>query len=63
MKIILNPDEHFVRNLKGRIKANNGYCPCKLGKKPENKCPCEDFRKNRECHCGLYIRVSDGDTV
>lgn len=29
MKIILNPDDIFVRNLKKRIKANNSYCPCK----------------------------------
>jgi len=29
MKIILNPDDTFVRNLKKRIKANNNFCPCK----------------------------------
>lgn len=29
MKIILNPDESFVRSLKKRIKANNNFCPCK----------------------------------
>lgn len=29
MKIILNPDDTFVWNLKKRIKANNGFCPCK----------------------------------
>ena len=29
MKIILNPDDDFVRNLKKRIKTNNNFCPCK----------------------------------
>lgn len=28
-KVIKNPDELFVRNLKKRIRQNNGYCPCK----------------------------------
>ena len=29
MGIMVNPDEVFVKNLKTRIKANNGFCPCK----------------------------------
>ncbi len=29
MKTIRNPDDVFVKNLKKRIKQNNGYCPCK----------------------------------
>lgn len=29
MKMQLNPDGLFVRNLKKRIRQNNGYCPCK----------------------------------
>ena len=28
-KIIKNPDEEFVRNLKKRIKDNGKYCPCR----------------------------------
>ena len=28
-KVVKNPDELFVRNLKKRIRQNNGYCPCK----------------------------------
>ena len=59
MTIIKNPDDGFVRNLKKRIKSNNGYCPCKYEKKPENKCPCKDFREGRGCDCGLYIEVRD----
>ena len=38
MKAKLNPAGVFVRNLKKRIKQNNGYCPCKLLKTPDTKC-------------------------
>ena len=52
MKAKLNPDGVFVRNLKKRIRGNNGYCPCKLLKTPDTKCPCRDFREGRGCNCG-----------
>ena len=62
---MINPDSEFVRNLKKRIKSNSGYCACKIAKVPENKCPCEDFRMNGDCDCGLYIKdptyiIADG---
>ncbi len=50
--IVINPDSEFVQNLRRRIKSNSGFCPCKLEKKPENKCPCRDFREGRGCDCG-----------
>ena len=31
-KTIKNPDTDFVKNLKKRIKANNGFCPCQMEK-------------------------------
>ena len=52
MKAKLNPDGVFVRNLKKRIRQNKGYCPCKLLKTPDTKCPCKDFREGRGCDCG-----------
>lgn len=57
-KHITNPDGLFVRALKKRIKSNNGFCPNKLEKIPDNKCPCKDFRENENCDCGLYINIS-----
>ena len=60
-QVIKNPDEVFVRNLRKRIKNNNGYCPCKLERNPDNKCPCKDFREGRGCDCGLYIELSEDD--
>ncbi len=62
MPVILNPDEEYVREIKHRLKDNNGYCPCSLLKTPETKCMCKEFREMEEgaCHCGLYIKtVSD----
>ena len=53
--VIKNPDSEFVRNLKKRIKANNGYCPCQIEKTADTKCPCREFRETHYCCCGLYI--------
>ena len=55
MKKILNPDKEFVKDMRVRIKANNGYCPCVPYKNPDTKCPCKEFREDGVCHCGLYI--------
>lgn len=63
MKVIFNPDEEMVKLIKEGLAAKDGYCPCKVGKKPENKCMCEEFRNqikdpNYEgfCHCKLYYK-------
>ena len=63
MKITLNPDEAVVKTVKDGLKAKDGFCPCKLGKLPENKCMCEEFRNqiadpNFEglCHCKLFYK-------
>ena len=58
--VIKNPDTEFVKNLKKRIKDNSGYCPCRLDKTPDTKCPCKEFRETGECICGLYITLPDG---
>lgn len=54
--VIKNPDDEFVRNLKKRIRDNSGFCPCKLDKVKDNKCPCVEFRTTGYCCCGLYIQ-------
>ena len=63
MKIILNPDKEIVKTIKDGLKMKDGFCPCKLGKKPENKCMCEEFKQQIEdpefegfCHCRLYYK-------
>jgi ferredoxin-thioredoxin reductase catalytic subunit len=31
------------------------YCPCKLVNTIENVCPCQEFRNEGHCHCGLFL--------
>lgn len=46
--------------VKAKVDSNDGYCPCRLDKTPDNKCMCKEFRtqiKNNipgMCHCGMY---------
>jgi len=36
------------------VKNNNGYCPCRVEKCQDNKCPCLEFRTTKKCICGLF---------
>ncbi len=63
MKIRLNDDAETVRIIQEGLKAKDGYCPCRVGKRPEFKCMCQEFRDqiadpNFEglCHCKLYYK-------
>ena len=65
MRVTQNPDSVFAKEVKKQIKANNGYCPCRLTKSPDTKCMCRDFREMIDrgeegaCLCGLYIATND----
>lgn len=44
-------------NIKELVDANDGYCPCAIDRTPENLCPCQAFREQKEpglCLCGRY---------
>lgn len=63
MKIRLNEDEEIVKSVKEGLKRTGGFCPCRLERTPENKCMCEEFKRqiadeNFEgyCHCMLYYK-------
>ncbi len=59
MKIRLSEDKDLVEEIKQKLKDNGGFCPCRLEKTPDTKCPCKEFKeqdKSGECHCGLYIK-------
>ena len=45
MKMRLNKDEEVVRRIKEGLKAKDGYCPCRVGRKEEYKCMCKEFRQ------------------
>ncbi|MBP5462736.1 MAG: hypothetical protein J6Y20_11540 [Lachnospiraceae bacterium] len=61
MRVVHNPDEEYVAEIKRKLKSNNGYCPCSLIKNNDTKCRCRDFREQiargepGACHCGLWI--------
>jgi ferredoxin-thioredoxin reductase catalytic subunit len=61
MKIVLNPNEEYVQEVKRKLKDNDGFCPCKIVKTTETKCMCKEFRdmiergETGECSCGLYV--------
>ncbi|MBQ7340157.1 MAG: ferredoxin thioredoxin reductase catalytic beta chain [Clostridia bacterium] len=63
MKISLNPDKEIVKAIQEGLKAKGGYCPCRVQKKEEYKCICQEFKDqindpNFEgfCHCKLYYK-------
>ncbi|MBR2614007.1 MAG: ferredoxin thioredoxin reductase catalytic beta chain [Clostridia bacterium] len=63
MRIRLNEDKEIVKIIKEGLLAKDGYCPCRVGKKPEYKCMCAEFRgqiadPNFEglCHCKLFYK-------
>lgn len=58
-KIVLSDDKEQVAKIRERLKANEGYCPCRISKTPDTKCMCKEFREQEEgtCHCGMYVKV------
>lgn len=59
MTIKTRPKDDYYYEIRQKLMANDGYCPCKLQKTPDTKCMCTEFREQLEpgeCHCGLYIK-------
>lgn len=65
MIIMQNSDPDYVREMKNKIKENDGYCPCKVDRTEDTKCMCKEFRdmiSNKEtgsCHCGLFFVINE----
>lgn len=65
MKVTTNPDKEYVKEIREKLKANNGYCPCRIRKTEDTKCMCKEFRdmigrnESGTCHCGLYVASAD----
>lgn len=63
MKVRFSDDKKRVEEVLQGLKAKDGFCPCKVGKKPESKCICQEFKGQIAdpefegyCHCGLYYK-------
>lgn len=66
MGIRLNKNNEIVKAVRNGLKEKDGYCPCRVGKLPQNKCICEEFRAQIAdpdfegyCHCMLYFKFKD----
>ena len=65
MRVKINQDEKFVKELRDKIKENGGHCACAITFNDDNKCMCKEFREQiyrgvlGECHCGLYIITNE----
>ena len=60
MKVKVTDNVELRDEIRQKLKENNGYCPCRLEKIPENKCMCKEFIEQQKlgpCHCGLYEKV------
>lgn len=59
LKINVNPDNIFVKDLQDKIRANEGYCLCAIFKTEDTKCMCKEFRDKDTpgyCNCNLYYK-------
>ena len=64
MKIVENSDKKIVQEIREKLKANSGYCPCSLFQDKEHKCMCKDFREQTTpgfCHCKRFMKVETED--
>ena len=62
LNIKLNEDKNVVEEIRQALKNNEGYCPCRILRTPDNKCMCKEFRDQQTeglCHCGLYRKIRE----
>ena len=62
-KVRLNDNADVVRVVREGLQRTGGYCPCRLERKEEYKCMCEEFKAQIAdpdyegyCHCFLYYK-------
>ena len=61
--VSLNPDSKLVERMQSVMQKNGGFCPCRLQHTEENRCICQEFKKQIAdpdfegyCHCMLYYK-------
>ena len=42
--VIVNPNIKERAKIANAVLENGGYCPCKVTKDQDTRCPCKDFR-------------------
>ena len=67
MKIKVTDDKDLEKEIRTKLKENDGYCPCAIVKNDDTKCICKSFREQLKqgipgkCHCELYVCEVDGE--
>lgn len=68
MAVSLNKNKEIVKLVQEGLKKTGGYCPCRRERTQENKCMCEEFRKQVAdpdfegyCHCMLYYKSKENN--
>ena len=60
LKIIPNPDKEMYEAVTKEVKANDGYCCCRLVRDKNTRCVCKDFKNQQTeglCYCERFMKV------
>ena len=63
MKVEFNKDKTVVEHIQKGLQKTGGYCPCKAGKKEENKCMCKEFRTLLNEATTLFNAINDAHDI
>lgn len=64
LKIIPNPDKAMYEAVTREVKANDGYCCCRLVRDNNTRCVCKDFKDQQTeglCYCERFMKVEMAD--
>lgn len=59
LKIFPNPDKEVYESVTKEIKANDGYCCCRIVRNENTRCVCKDFKEQQTeglCYCERFIK-------
>ena len=66
IRVVTNSDKNLVKEIREKIKENNGHCACAITFDEDNKCMCKEFKEQIAdpefegyCHCMLYYKSKD----
>lgn len=60
LKIFPNPDKEVYESVTKEIKANDGYCCCRIVQNENTRCMCKDFKEQQVeglCYCERFIKT------
>lgn len=55
----LNENKEYVDKIIQGILKKDGHCPCRVNVDDTTLCPCDDFIKNGNCKCRLFLPIEE----